>query len=157
VARKLTDDSRRQLIHEWLTSAVTQVALATKYGVTQAHVSKLVGGLTPDDIATTVTDPADALARARVRKRGGRLTDADVAAVRALRGAGTTLVELAHRFGVSTTYVVRLCKPLATAVPAVVAHTCGHPFGAAPVEQCPGCTSDSAVAVPTEEKEEVTL
>ena len=82
-----------------LAGTMRQADIAALLGVSQTHISRIVAG---DSWGHTVTNVPD-----RLRKRRARLTDADVAAIRALAGK-LTHAEIARRFMASRSHIGNL-------------------------------------------------
>jgi transposase-like protein len=101
--RKITADDLERLLTDYVTTDVTQSALAAKYGITQAHVSTILHD--PERHGPRAADVAAAHARAR----GRRASAADPATIAAEYAAGgVTQAALAARHGLSQSRVARI-------------------------------------------------
>ena len=103
MSRKLTPETLTQLFREYVDTDVTQLSLATRYGITQAHVSNLLHDSSKHgDLAETVR-----VAHARPRGRRAHTVDA-AAVVRDYAAGGVNQTELATKYGVSQSRIARI-------------------------------------------------
>ncbi len=103
--RSLTPDQVREMREAYAAGEMTQCQLAEKYGVVQNHVSNIVRGRDQRG-GSYYLDAGGPLTH---HGRGGKLTAADVAVIRAEYAAGgVSQTALAAKFGVSVGMVQQI-------------------------------------------------